>query len=83
MQCFKYFGKENVKEDNVLAKEKYLSKEKLIDLIYDVIGSILYSIGIYTFATMADFAPGGLTGVALIMNHLWNLALLQLTLKFL
>ena len=73
MQCFKYFGKENVKEDNVLAKEKYLSKEKLIDLIYDVTGSILYSIGIYTFATMADFAPGGLTGVALIMNHLWNL----------
>lgn len=42
------------------------------DIIYDIVGSLSYAIGIYTFAKMADFAPGGLTGLALIMNHLWN-----------
>ena len=44
-----------------------------MDLLYDVIGSIFYAIGLYTFARMAEFAPGGLSGLALIMNHLWGL----------
>lgn len=48
-------------------------KNQLLDLLCDVIGSISYSIGIYTFAKMADFAPGGVSGLALIINHLWNL----------
>lgn len=44
-----------------------------IDLFCDVLGSILSAIGIYTFAKLASFAPGGISGVALILNHLWNL----------
>ena len=44
-----------------------------IDLFCDVLGSILSAIGIYTFAKLANFAPGGISGVALILNHLWNL----------
>lgn len=43
------------------------------DVVYDIAGSILYSLGIYTFAKMGNFAPGGLSGLALIMNHLWGL----------
>ena len=43
------------------------------DLVYDILGSILYAIGVYTFAKSADFAPGGVTGLALILNHLWRL----------
>lgn len=43
------------------------------DLIYDIIGAFFYAVGIYTFAKMANFAPGGLSGLALIMNYLWNL----------
>ncbi len=39
------------------------------DLLYDIVGSIVYAVGIYTFAAKADFAPGGITGVALIVNH--------------
>lgn len=45
----------------------------LLDLLYDVIGSISYAVGLYTFAKMAGFAPGGLSGLALIANHLWGL----------
>lgn len=42
------------------------------DLVYDALGSILFALGVYTFAKSADFAPGGVTGLALILNHLWR-----------
>lgn len=43
-----------------------------IDFLYDCIGGILYATGIYTFATTADFAPGGISGLALILNYLFQ-----------
>ena len=49
------------------------AKELALDLAYDIIGSIFYAMGVYTFAKMGNFAPGGLTGLALIANHLWAL----------
>lgn len=47
-------------------------KAVVLDVIYDIIGSFFYSISIYTFAKMANFAPGGMTGIALILNYLWD-----------
>ena len=52
------------------------------DLIYDIAGSILYAAGIYTFAGNAGFAPGGVSGLALILNHLWGLPVGTVTLFF-
>ena len=52
--------------------KKKLSKNFILDLICDIVGSIAYAIGLYTFARTADFAPGGVSGLALICNHLWN-----------
>lgn len=49
--------------------KKYGWKIAAKDLLHDVIGSILYAAGIYTFAATADFAPGGITGIAMIVNH--------------
>ena len=48
-------------------------KNIILDIAYDIIGSFFYAVGVYTFAKMANFAPGGVTGIALIMNYLWNL----------
>ena len=48
-------------------------KKILIDLLCDLAGGVFYAMGIHTFARMADFAPGGISGLALIGNHLWNL----------
>ncbi len=48
-------------------------KDFLLDILCDIAGSILYAVGIYTFAKTANFAPGGISGLALIMNHLWGL----------
>ena len=39
------------------------------DLLADVIGALLYGAGVYVFAVNADFAPGGITGLAILVNH--------------
>ena len=44
-------------------------KAILRDLTHDLAGSFLYAVGIYYFASNADFAPGGITGVAMIVHH--------------
>ena len=51
-----------------------------VDTVYDVVGSILFAIGVYTFAKSADFAPGGVSGLALICNYLWDLPIGTMTL---
>lgn len=45
----------------------------LIDQLYNIIAGILYAVSICYFAQNANFAPGGLSGLALIGNYLWNL----------
>lgn len=44
-----------------------------IDMVYNIIGSLLYGVGIYLFVKTADFAPGGVTGLALVLNHQFGL----------
>lgn len=48
-------------------------KTLAIDTGFDIIGSILYAVSIYTFAKNSNFAPGGVSGLSLILNHLFNL----------
>lgn len=55
-------------------------KELAWDLLCDVAGAILYALGIYTFAKTGDFAPGGLSGLALIINYLWGVPIGIMTL---
>lgn len=48
---------------------KYGWKAGARDLLHDLVGSFLYAVGIYYFASNADFAPGGITGAAMILHH--------------
>lgn len=48
-------------------------KRITLDLAYDSIGSVFYALGIYTFASNADFAPGGVSGLAILFNYLTQL----------
>lgn len=50
----------------------YLKKDLWPDLLFDIIGSILYAFGVYTFAVGADFAPGGVSGLAVIIHHFFQ-----------
>ena len=52
-------------------KEMKWKTAKLLwgDLFYDIAGAVLFAAGVYTFAGNADFAPGGITGISLLLNH--------------
>ena len=63
-------------------KNKFKPKVLFWDLLYDIAGSILYAAGIYTFAGNAGFAPGGVSGLALILNYLVGLPVGTVTLLF-
>lgn len=65
-----------------LMKDRYRFKTIIWDFLYDIAGSILYAAGIYTFAGNAGFAPGGVSGLALILNHLLGLPVGIVTLLF-
>ena len=62
---------------------KFQIRELLYDILFDVIGSFLYAAGIYAFAANADFAPGGVSGIAIIINHFtsWPIGLLTICLN--
>lgn len=44
-----------------------------LDLLCDIVGGFLFACGVYTFAKMAGFSPGGVSGLALIINKLTDL----------
>ena len=43
------------------------------DLSADLAGGVCYAVGMYVFAMHADFAPGGVSGLALLLNRLLGL----------
>lgn len=55
-------------------------KEHVTDLAFDLAGSVLMGVGVYTFALKGGFATGGLSGMALIINYLWGLPVGTVTL---
>lgn len=54
-------------------RQEYPLKELGMDLLCDLAGAFLFNIGIYNFAVNAEFAPVGISGVALILRYLFGL----------
>lgn len=54
-------------------RRNYSWKELGLDLLCDVAGALLFNLGIYTFAVNAQFAPVGVSGIALILRYLFGL----------
>ena len=52
----------------------------LQDIIYDICGGALLATGIYIFIKNANFAPGGVSGLAIIINHFSGLPIGVITL---
>lgn len=55
---------------NLLKKLKIEPKTLAVDVLFDVVGSVLYGAGIYNFAYASDFAPGGVSGLSILLNTL-------------
>lgn len=56
-------------------KKKYSAITLLADILYDIAGSILFSIGLNSFAAPKQIAPGGVSGLAVIANALTGVPL--------
>lgn len=57
----------------MLSMNKNRVKELGLDMAYDILGSVLQAIGVWFFIEPCHIAPGGVSGLALIINHLWGL----------
>lgn len=57
-------------------------KNFVVDQCYNLLAGLLYAASISYFAWGADFAPGGISGLALICNHLWGVPVGVTTLVF-
>ncbi len=51
------------------SKKGFDFKRLLIDIVYDIIGSIFYGIGIVAFSETGGFAPAGASGLGVIVHH--------------
>lgn len=50
-----------------------MKKEMLIDLLVDIIGSFLIAIGVYNFAAASEFPVSGISGIALVLYHFFQI----------
>ncbi|MDY5540569.1 MAG: YitT family protein, partial [Lachnospiraceae bacterium] len=48
-------------------------KERAADLLADVGGSLAMAVGIFCFAEPADIAPGGISGISVMLKYLFGL----------
>ena len=44
-----------------------------MDLLMDIVGGLIYAVGLNCFANPNDIAPGGMSGVAVILNYLFEI----------
>lgn len=77
MLLFCLAGHYDGKEKKV--KEQLTIKNLSLDLLYDLVGSLLFALGIDCFVNPANLAPGGMSGVAILLNYLWNLPIGMMT----
>lgn len=58
----------------------YPATELLIDFLFDVVGTFIFSVGVQALSAPYQLPPGGVTGVAVIIYHLTGIPLSVMTL---
>ena len=48
-------------------------KSVITDLLFYIIGSAAYSVAVIIFLSANEISPGGLTGIATVLNYLFSL----------
>lgn len=62
-----------------MENKKSKGRELALDLLYDILGGFLQAIGLHCFIDSIDIAPGGATGLAILLNRFTHLPLGTLT----
>ena len=50
--------------------QKEWLKRLPMDLLMDIVGGTIFAIGLNCFASPNDIAPGGVSGIAILLNYL-------------
>lgn len=58
----------------------FLKKDSIKDVLFLLLGALIYSVGTHSFIEPANIAPGGAVGVALMINYVTKLPVGRLTL---
>lgn len=53
-------------------KKHFEGRDLIKEVFMDSLGAFLYAIGIYYFTVNANFAPGGISGAAIIINYFFE-----------
>ena len=68
---------DNREPDQIKFKEDYIEKKttkrRILDYISITIAAVIYAVGVALFIDPANLAPGGLTGIAIIVGHISGL----------
>lgn len=54
-------------------KKKESAKDIVLDIVICLVGSFVYAAGVNCFVSPNDISSGGVTGLAILVNYLWNL----------
>lgn len=54
-------------------KNKESAKDIILDIVICLAGSFVYAAGVNCFVSPNDISSGGVTGLAILVNYLWNL----------
>ena len=67
--------------EKITLKNKLKQKWKtyLIDTILDIVGGGLIAVGVYNFAVASGFPVAGISGIAIIFYHFWDLPIGTMT----
>ena len=53
--------------------KKINAKEVFLDIVICIAGSFIYAVGVNCFISSNDISSGGATGLAILINYLWDL----------
>lgn len=56
-----------------MKEKKLVAKKVTLDVIFDILCGIMFALGLNCFTSPNDIAPGGVSGIAVIMNHVFHI----------
>lgn len=60
-------------------KDRSFGKTFAIDVVFDIAGSALFSVGLMCFSAPNNIAPGGVSGISIMLNYLFGIPVSALT----
>ncbi|MEG1943295.1 MAG: YitT family protein, partial [Angelakisella sp.] len=58
-----------------MMKERFDYRTLIVDIIYDVASALFFAVGLSCFSAPNEIAPGGVSGIAVLVQYLFGLQL--------